>query len=228
MPDAATKRYPDFDIHEMKQKLIEVLLNSTSVGFGVCDRELRVQFVNDAWSKMDGVAREDHIGRRVPEILGTAACPVEGAMRRVLESGEPIEGLKFGARIPARPEVAEWVVNLYRFELRGEPHVGSITIDTAAKARFNAYLVAEGRDHRPVPTTAEPLRKHPPLSKRELEITRHLVLGKSNKEIAATVKLSVRTVESYRKTIFRTLNIHCLAELVLYAVSKRLISLPTG
>lgn len=223
MPDAAMKR-PAFDLSEVKQKLFEALLESESVGFGLCDSDLRVVLVNKAWSKMDGVAPEDHVGKTVPEILGVQSCPVEAAMRHVLRTGEKIEGLKFGAKIPARTEVAEWVVNLYRLEVGGEPYVFSLTIDTTARAAFDAYL-ALGRHDRSnlLPNTESPGDKSIPLSNREIQVVRFLAKGKSNKEIAAILGLSQKTVEYYRGQIFRTLNIHSLADLVLYAVGKRII-----
>jgi len=221
--DIATKQQPVPDLPELQQKLFRALLESESVGFGLCDRDLRVVFVNKAWSKMDGVTPEDHIGKTIPEILGVESCPVEGPMRHVLRTGEKIEGLKFGAKIPARTRMAEWIVNLYRVEVAGEPHVISLTIDTTGKAAFDAYLVVKTHERDNwLPKTESP--KSPPLSGREVQVTRLLAEGKSNKEVAVILKLSQRTVEFYRNRIFRTLNIHSLPELVLYAVGERLIT----
>lgn len=62
------------------------------------------------------------------------------------------------------------------------------------------------------------------LSPREVEITRLLAEGKSNKEIAARLFISVRTVETHRRAIFAKLDIHSIAELVRYAIRTGLIS----
>lgn len=172
---------------------------------------------------MDGVAPEGHVGKTVREILGVDSCPVEAAMCKVLKTGEKIEGLKFAAKIPARAGVAEWVVNLYRLEIGGEPFIFSLTINTTGGASFDAYLVV--RDHGPsLPSrTLSSSAKSPRLSDRESQVTRLLAKGKSNKEVADILKLSQRTVEFYRSQIFKALNIHSLADLVLYAVRERLI-----
>jgi len=61
------------------------------------------------------------------------------------------------------------------------------------------------------------------LTPREREITGLLALGKSNKEVAKNLFISVRTVETHRRTIFRKLEINSLAELVLYAIRTKLI-----
>jgi DNA-binding NarL/FixJ family response regulator len=63
------------------------------------------------------------------------------------------------------------------------------------------------------------------LSTRELEILRHIVSGKSNKEIAADLGLSVNTVAVHRANIMETLGIHNTAELVVYAIKNGLVSL---
>lgn len=63
------------------------------------------------------------------------------------------------------------------------------------------------------------------LSARELEILRLIVSGKSNKEIAVDLGLSVNTVAVHRANIMETLGIHNTAELVVYAIKNGLVSL---
>jgi two-component system, NarL family, response regulator NreC len=62
------------------------------------------------------------------------------------------------------------------------------------------------------------------LSTREKEILQLLASGKNNREIADLLFISVATVETHRNNIFQKLNVHNLAELILYAVRKGLIS----
>lgn len=62
------------------------------------------------------------------------------------------------------------------------------------------------------------------LSTREKEILQLLASGKSNREIADLLFISVSTVETHRNNIFQKLSLHNLAELILYAVRKGLIS----
>jgi DNA-binding NarL/FixJ family response regulator len=64
------------------------------------------------------------------------------------------------------------------------------------------------------------------LTPRELEILQHIVAGKSNKEIAADLNLSVNTVAVHRANIMDTLGIHKTAELVVYAIRNGLVTLP--
>jgi DNA-binding NarL/FixJ family response regulator len=64
------------------------------------------------------------------------------------------------------------------------------------------------------------------LTPRELEILQHIVAGKSNKEIAAELKLSSNTVAVHRANIMDALGIHKAAELVVYAIRHGLVTLP--
>jgi DNA-binding NarL/FixJ family response regulator len=64
------------------------------------------------------------------------------------------------------------------------------------------------------------------LTARELEILRYIVDGKSNKEIAAELSLSVNTVAAHRANIMDALGIHKTAELVTYAIRNGLVTLP--
>ncbi len=62
------------------------------------------------------------------------------------------------------------------------------------------------------------------LTTREREILHLLAEGKSNKDIASALNLSPYTVETHRRNLQEKLNLHSLAELILYAVRKGLIS----
>lgn len=64
------------------------------------------------------------------------------------------------------------------------------------------------------------------LTARELEILQHIVAGKSNKEIASDLNLSVNTVSVHRANIMDRLGIHKTAELVVYAIRNGLVNLP--
>jgi two-component system response regulator NreC len=61
------------------------------------------------------------------------------------------------------------------------------------------------------------------LTFREKEVTQLLVEGKSNKEIASALDISLSTIESHRYSIFQKLNVHTIAELLLYAVRRGLL-----
>jgi DNA-binding NarL/FixJ family response regulator len=61
------------------------------------------------------------------------------------------------------------------------------------------------------------------LTDREKETLQLLAEGKSNKEVARILNLSLYTVETHRANIMEKLDLHTAAEIVLYAVRKKLI-----
>jgi len=62
------------------------------------------------------------------------------------------------------------------------------------------------------------------LTDREREILQLLAEGKSNKEVAGILDLSPLTVETHRANLMQKLNLHSTAEIVLYAVRKKIIA----
>ena len=62
-----------------------------------------------------------------------------------------------------------------------------------------------------------------PLSAREMEVVQLLANGKSNKEAAALMGLSTRTVESHRSHIMRKMEFHSFSDLIRFAIRNDLI-----
>ncbi len=62
------------------------------------------------------------------------------------------------------------------------------------------------------------------LSDREREVLQIIAEGRSNKEVASLLNISLTTVETHRSHILQKLDIHSIPELILYAVRKGIIS----
>lgn len=71
----------------------------------------------------------------------------------------------------------------------------------------------------------EAVEKAEVLSDREKDITVCIAKGMNNKEIADYLYLSVYTVTTHRRNIFNKLRIHTTAELIVYAIANKLISI---
>jgi DNA-binding NarL/FixJ family response regulator len=61
---------------------------------------------------------------------------------------------------------------------------------------------------------------------REVEVIRLLAQGKANKEVAAQLGITVRTVQTHRSKIMLKLGVHSLAELIHYAMRHKIVSAP--
>jgi DNA-binding NarL/FixJ family response regulator len=76
--------------------------------------------------------------------------------------------------------------------------------------------------------TSEPVQEVPPLvsdrlTSREREIVQLLAEGKSSKEVATYLGISVKTAETHRANVMRKLDLHTASELVRYAVRNQII-----
>jgi len=61
------------------------------------------------------------------------------------------------------------------------------------------------------------------LTPREREIVQLLAEGKGNKEVAATLNISIKTAETHRANIMLKLNLHSITDLVHYAIRNKMI-----
>jgi DNA-binding CsgD family transcriptional regulator len=66
------------------------------------------------------------------------------------------------------------------------------------------------------------------LTPREREVVQLLAEGKTTKEVAAVLGMSVKTAETHRSNIMRKLNFHSVSQLVLYAVRNNIVQVPTS
>jgi DNA-binding NarL/FixJ family response regulator len=62
------------------------------------------------------------------------------------------------------------------------------------------------------------------LTDRERQVLQLLAEGRANKEVASLLGLALSTVETHRTNLMQKLNLHSTAEIVLYAVRKKIIS----
>ena len=72
---------------------------------------------------------------------------------------------------------------------------------------------------------AMPQSRSSSLTPREREVLKLLAEGSRVKDVAAMLKLSVKTVEAHKFNLMRKLDIHNKAQLVQYAFQKRIIPL---
>ena len=67
--------------------------------------------INGALAAMNGRPVSSHMGKKLRYALGSSAPKVEGPVRQVLETGEPIFNRDLTAKLPGRLEVGLWVGN---------------------------------------------------------------------------------------------------------------------
>jgi DNA-binding NarL/FixJ family response regulator len=86
-----------------------------------------------------------------------------------------------------------------------------------AEVVLHGYLKGSGTERAPE------TRNSGLLTSREREIVQLLAEGWSNKEAAATLHISIKTVETHRARIMAKLDLHSISDLVRYAIRNRII-----
>lgn len=93
---------------------LETLYQTTPVGLSLIDREMRYLRINERLAEINGIPREDHIGRTQAEMLPDIDEKIRDLQLRVLETGEPSYGNEVHGTTPAKPNVErDWVVDYF-------------------------------------------------------------------------------------------------------------------
>ena len=103
---AASKQATDNLLKQIAESraLLDSMFDNAPIGMGVYDRQLRFVRLNDALAEINGIPKQEHIGRSVPELLPRLDPAVLDAFRRVFDKGEAVYNLEVNGYTPANPE----------------------------------------------------------------------------------------------------------------------------
>ncbi|HEX4997888.1 MAG TPA: response regulator transcription factor [Terriglobia bacterium] len=204
---------------------------------GIVRKGLRLQLEQDNGFEVVGEAAEGREAVRFSDELAPDIVLMDVAMPN-------LNGIQATAQmIKKNPHVGVIILSMYSDETY---------ITRALAAGAKGYLLKEDADrdlHSAVRSVAQGKRFFSPaiastlradymrelqqrgledsyelLTEREKEVLQLLAEGKANKEVASMLNLSISTVETHRTRLMQKLNLHSSAEIVLYAVRKRIIS----
>lgn len=93
-----------------RQAELEAIYHSVPIGLCVLDNQLRFIRINENMAEMNGASIEDHIGHSVHDMLPDIGEQAEQAMKRILETGEPLLSFEIGGETAAYPgETRYWL-----------------------------------------------------------------------------------------------------------------------
>jgi DNA-binding NarL/FixJ family response regulator len=168
-----------------------------------------VAIIDISMPELDGVEVARQIREAVPDtkVLVMTMHESDQMVQRALDAGAHGYILKSDLT-DALPKAVRAVAEGKRFLT---PKVSEIVLD--------GFLKTKGQHQKGERAEAK-------TTPRELEIIHLLAQGKSNKEIAAELGIAVRTVETHRSKIMLKLGLHSLAELIHYALRRKIVSAP--
>jgi len=103
-----------------------------------------------------------------------------------------------------------------------EAKQGNAYFSPAISKRMLEHYRRRFMNGQPARKTAEPL------TSRETEVLQLIAEGRTNKQIAAALCISVKTIEKHRQQVMDKLNIHDIAGLTRYAIAKGVIEVKTA
>ena len=154
---------------------------------------------------MDGVQATKIITKQFPDIgiISLSMFDEENLIIDMLESGAKGYLLKNAHK----DEIIAAVEAVYNKQTYDCNHTSKKLTKLIAESAFNPY---------------QRLKRPPEFSERELVVIRFICQELSNKEIAAQLNLSVRTIEGYREKIQEKINAKNTAGIVVYAIKNRI------
>lgn len=207
------------DDHDVVREGLKALLASRR-DFRVCGeattgreavakaRDLKPQVVvlDFSMPELNGLDATRRIRKDVPgtEVLILTMHDSETLAREVLEAG----ALGFLVKTQAKAHLAVAVDELAQHRPFFAGKVPGRVVEALAKSSGGAEKAVMKADR---------------LTPREREVVQLIAEGKSNKEVARVLGLSVKTADAHRSNIMRKLDLHSVSELVLYAVRNRIV-----
>ncbi len=202
------------DDHQMIRDGLRVLLNGqadmqvvgeASDGVAACQQANELQpdvvIMDVTMPKMNGAKATEIMKREHPQIkvIALTAHEDKGYIKQLLHAGVSGYVLKLSA--------AEELINAIRMVAAGGVYLDA---ELAGKV-VNSYIRKEA-------TTGKGQSRD--LTEREEEVLRLVAQGYINKEVAAQLGISVKTVESHKTNLMEKLDLKSRAEIVRYALSK--------
>lgn len=189
-----------------------ILLESAPVAVFVKSPDNRILFVNRTWERVVGRRREEVLGRPADEVLPPqTARQFDQRCRQVLDREEVVSVVE-SAALPAGVRR----FHTLRFPLRDADGrveaVAGIAVDVTGRPTDEPR---GGGVARPVAPEQ--------LTPRQWQVLRLIAGGRSGREIAEALHISVKTVESHRLGLMRRLGVRSVAGLVRYALQAGVV-----
>ena len=165
-----------------------------------------VAIIDVAMPLLNGVDATQQIVRRVPEtrVLMLSMHAEEAYVMRALQAG----ATGYMVKDSAGKELLKAIESVAAGRRYFSPAIERLVHDETARSAASLGFAD----------------RYETLSAREREIFQLIAEARSNKEVAALLDISPATVETHRARILQKLDVHNIAEVVLYAVRRGIIS----
>jgi PAS domain S-box-containing protein len=126
----AVKSSPISNVPLLRQPTLQQIYDSAPIGLAVLSPDCRYLQINQRLAEICGISVEDHLGRSVRDCVPALAEAVEGIVRSIMSTGEPVAGIEVTSQRTDKTEDRWWVT--YWHPLR-DPKGEIIGVNVAAE-----------------------------------------------------------------------------------------------
>ena len=96
-----------------RQRELELIYESAPVGLSLIDRNFCYLRINETHAQMNGMPREEQLGRNCIELMPGIAETIEPLYERVFRTGQPVKDYEVHGSLPASQERRCWIMNFH-------------------------------------------------------------------------------------------------------------------
>ncbi|NLW69418.1 MAG: PAS domain S-box protein [Bacteriovoracaceae bacterium] len=105
---ATEDSFEDSDNASVYMTLMHEAFNASPIGLAIFDTDMRYVTINRTLADLNGKPAQDHIGRRVRDIIPDLAGEIESVMRRVLHTGQPVLDIFISGSVASQPGITRY------------------------------------------------------------------------------------------------------------------------
>jgi PAS domain S-box-containing protein len=129
-----------------QQPTLRLIYDTAPIGLAVLSPDCRYLQINQRLTDICGISVEDHLGRSVRDCVPALADAVEGIVRSIMSTGEPIAGIEVGSQRADRTEERWWVTYWHPLRDRKGEIVGVNVAAEEVTERKRAEAVLAAND----------------------------------------------------------------------------------
>jgi PAS domain S-box-containing protein len=129
-----------------QQPALRQIYDTAPIGLAVLSPDCRYLQINQRLTDICGISVEDHLGRSVRDCVPALADAVEGIVRSIMSTGEPIAGIEVGSQRADRTEERWWVTYWHPLRDRKGEIVGVNVAAEEVTERKRAEAVLAAND----------------------------------------------------------------------------------
>ena len=129
-----------------QQPALRLIYDTAPIGLAVLSPDCRYLQINQRLTDICGISVEDHLGRSVRDCVPALADAVEGIVRSIMSTGEPIAGIEVGSQRADRTEERWWVTYWHPLRNRKGEIVGVNVAAEEVTERKRAEAVLAAND----------------------------------------------------------------------------------